>query len=185
LEKWYSVARPATNEVILMATRAFGNPGRGIASAGLARDSLATRAARGVEARELFRRAAAAALFAAMAAGSVALWAAVPVGVLWLVSQLSASLTPSAGIVVAVAVAIPAAVVLGAQVLVRVERAYMRVTDTAPSASRVHGWRRSLSDSSASGPATVLEKMMLASVLLALVAFVVWFFAFAGSSLPT
>ena len=168
-----------------MATRAFGNPGRGIASAGLARDSLATRAARGDEARELFRRAAAAALLAAMAAGSVALWAAVPIGVLWLVSQLSASLTPTPGIVVVVAVAIPAAVLLGAQALVRVERAYMRVTDTAPGASRVHGWRRSLSDSSVSGPATVLEKMMLASALLALAALVVWFFSFAGSSLPT
>ena len=46
------------------------------------------------------------------------------------------------------------------------------------------GWRRSVSDLPSSPPATVLEKIMVANVLLALIALIVWFFGFAGSSLP-
>jgi hypothetical protein len=37
---------------------------------------------------------------------------------------------------------------------------------------------------SSSPPATVLEKIMVANVLLALIGLSVWFFGFAGSSLP-
>jgi hypothetical protein len=168
-----------------MATRAFSSNGRDIADAGIATETLAARAACGLEVQKTARGAASAGLLAALAAGSVALWTAVPAGVLWLVSRLNASSgTMTAGTSLAVAFAIPAAIVLAAQGLVRVERVYVRVTGATASAPRVHGWRRSLSDSGASAPATVLERMMAVSVLLALVGFVIWFFAFAGSSLP-
>ena len=56
----------------------------------------------------------------------------------------------------------------------------MRMTGTTATARVVPGWRRSLSDSDALGPASVLEKLMVASVLLALVALATWFVAFAG-----
>jgi hypothetical protein len=106
--------------------------------------------------------------------------------VLWLASRLTVSAgTPSAGILLAIAAGIPTAMVLSAQALVRVERLYTRMTG-APARPRVApGWRRSLSDSSAPGPASALEKMMVASVMLAAIALATWFFAFAGSSLPT
>jgi hypothetical protein len=58
------------------------------------------------------------------------------------------------------------------------------VTGDAPPARGVPGWRRSLKDSDTLGPANVLEKLMVASVLPALAALATWFFAFAGSSLP-
>jgi hypothetical protein len=48
----------------------------------------------------------------------------------------------------------------------------------------VSGWRRSLSDADALSAASVLEKLMVGSVLLAVAALATWFFAFAGSSLP-
>jgi hypothetical protein len=121
-----------------------------------------------------------------MAAGSVALWTLVPAGVLWLASLLTATAgAPSAGILLAIAVAIPAAMVLSARALVRLERVYSRITGAAATTPVVPGWRRSLSDSRALGPASVLEKLMVGSVLLAVIALTTWFFAFAGSSLPT
>jgi hypothetical protein len=125
-------------------------------------------------------------LLAAMAAGSVALWTLLPAGVLWLASRLTTTAgTPSTGILLAIAVAVPTAMVLSARALVRLERVYTRITGAAARAPVVPGWRRSLSDSSALGPASALEKMMVASVLLAVIALATWFFAFAGSSLPT
>jgi hypothetical protein len=121
-----------------------------------------------------------------MAAGSVALWTLVPAGVLWLASRMTTTAgTPSAGILLAIAVAIPTAMVLSARALVRLERVHTRITGAAARTPLVPGWRRSLSDSSALGPSSVLEKMMVASVLLAVIALATWFFAFAGSSLPT
>jgi hypothetical protein len=120
-----------------------------------------------------------------MAAGSLALWTIVPAGVLWLVSRLGASSgAVSAGIFPLVVLGITVAVLLGAQALLRLERVYTRLTGATSSARVVPGWRRSLSDSNALAPVSVLEKMMVASVLLAVVALVIWFFAFAGPSLP-
>jgi hypothetical protein len=121
-----------------------------------------------------------------MAAGSVALWTLVPAGVLWLASRLTASAgTPSGGILLAIAAGIPTAMVLSAQALVRVEGVYARMTGAPTKPRVVPGWRRSLRDSNALGPASALEKMMAASVVLAVIALATWFLAFAGSSLPT
>jgi hypothetical protein len=164
-----------------MAASAISSTGRGIAHAGLPRRARAAGAAHGVDARA----AKAASLLVAMALGCLALWTAVPAGVLWLCSRLSGSSNSlTAGVVLAVALGVPGAMVLGTQALVRVERVYERVTGSARGARPVHGWRRSLSDSPGAGPASALEKMMAASVLVCLVCFVTWFFAFAGSSLP-
>src|SRR5689334_23184036 len=146
-----------------MAASAISSTGRGIAQAGLPRRTRAAGAARGIDART----AEAVGLLAAMALGCLALWTAVPAGVLWLCSRLSGSANSlTAGVVFAVALGVPAAMVLGTQALVRVERVYMRVSGGPSYVARpVHGWRRSLSDSGELGPATVLEKMMAASVL--------------------
>ena len=164
-----------------MAAQAFTDTARGVAYRGPATGARATRAVRGLKVRQASRQAAIAALGATMALGSVALWTVVPAGVLWLVSRLSAASGQlTLGVCVAVAVGIPTAIALGGQALVRVERVYMRMTGTTATARVAPGWRRSLSDSDALGPASVLEKMMVASVLLALVALATWFFAFAG-----
>jgi hypothetical protein len=168
-----------------MSARSFTHTATGVGYPAPRARTHARLIPRGVEARKIAQRAAGAALLGAMAAGSLALWTIVPAGVLWLVSRLGASSgAMSAGIFLAVALEITAAVALGAQALLRLERVYMRLTSATPSARVVPGWRRSLSDSNALAPASVLEKMMVASVLLAVVALVIWFFAFAGSSGP-
>ena len=164
-----------------MAAQAFTDTARGVAYPGLATGAQATRALRGLKVRRIARQAAIVGLGATMAVGSVALWTAVPAGVLWLVSRLSASSGQlSLGICLVVAVGIPTAIALGGQALVRVERVYMRMTGATATAGIESGWRRSISDSDALGPASVLEKLLVASVLLALVALATWFFAFAG-----
>jgi hypothetical protein len=70
------------------------------------------------------------------------------------------------------------------KLLAHVDRLHMRLTGTTPQARVLPTWRRSLGDSS-SVPVTVLDTIMVASVLVAGVAMAVWFFAFAGSSLLT
>ena len=169
-----------------MAAPAFPHPARGVAYPGLETAPRTTRAQGAAELRKIARRAATTGLLAAMAAGSIALWTLVPAGVLWLASRLTATAgPPSTGILLAIAVGVPTAMVLSAGALVRIERLYSRMTGAAASTPAVPGWRRSLSDSNALGPASVLEKMIVASVMLAVIALATWFFAFAGSSLPT
>jgi hypothetical protein len=168
-----------------MEASAFTDTARGVAYPGLATGAQARRALRALELRRAARKAAVAGLLVAMACGSVALWTAVPVAVLWVISQLSASSGQlSLGICLAVAVGVPAVITLGAQGLARLEHVYARMTGASARPRVVPGWRRSLSDSDALGPASVLETLMVVSVLLALVSLATWF-AFAGSSLPS
>jgi hypothetical protein len=131
------------------------------------------------------RSIAAAALVALMAVGSVAMWTVIPIAGLWVASQLSDSYTQM-GIVSLLAAAggIPAAMAFAGKLLARVERLHMRLTGTAPQARIAPTERRSLGDSR-SVRLTVLDRIMVASVLVAVIAMAVWFFAFAGSSLPT
>jgi hypothetical protein len=124
------------------------------------------------------------ALAALMAVGSVAMWTVIPIAGLWVASRLSDSYAQM-GIapLLAAAVGIPAAMAFAAKLLARVERLHMRLTGTAPQARIMPASRRSLGDSR-SVRLTVLDRIMVASVLASMVAMAVWFFAFAGSSLP-
>jgi hypothetical protein len=121
-----------------------------------------------------------------MVAGSVGIWTLLPLGGLWLASQLSDSsgqltLAP----LLVVAVGIPAVMALAAKALARLELTYARATGRRiPRVRVVPGWRRSIGDSSSLPPASLLEKLMVANVLLAGGSLVAWFFVFAGSSLP-
>jgi len=126
-----------------------------------------------------------AALITLMAVGSVAVWTVIPIAGLWVASQLSDSSVQMGVVPLLVAAGgIPAAMAFAVALLARVERLHMRVTRTAPAARGVPAWRRSLGDSR-SVQLTVLDRIMVASVLVAMIAMGVWFFAFAGSSLPT
>jgi len=151
----------------------------------LARERLASRRARAGAVPGLARMVAPTGLIVLMAVGSVVVWTAIPVAGIWLVSQLSDSYVQlPAGPTLAAAVGIPAAMALGVKLLAWLERVYLRVTGQPTPGVVVPAWRRSVSDSPSSSPATVLEKIMVANVLVALIALIVWFFGFAGSSLP-
>src|SRR3954454_12868873 len=132
------------------------------------------------------RRLVGALLILAMAVGSVLLWIGIPVGWLYLVSQLVDSSQPSMGPYVLVLVGIPATMIVMGKLLAALDRTYGRVTGTAPQARVQAPWHRSMRGERGSTRArSVLDVVMVCSVALAVVCFAVWFFLFAGSSLPT
>jgi hypothetical protein len=132
------------------------------------------------------RRLAAAGLIALMAIGSILLWLGIPVGWLYLASRLVESSQPSMGPYVLVLVGIPASMVIVGKLLSTLNRAYGELTGTTPKMRMRNPWLRSMRGERDTGrPTTILEVVMVWSVSLALLCFAVWFFVFAGSSLPT
>jgi hypothetical protein len=136
--------------------------------------------------RSVSRRLTAALLILLMAVGSIALWLAIPVGWIYLASKLVKSSQPSMGPYVLVLVGIPVSMVIVGKLLSALNRVYGEITGTAPEIRVRPPWHRSMRDERDAGtPRTVLDVVMITSVALALLCFAVWFFAFAGSSLPT
>ena len=135
---------------------------------------------------DIGRRALAAMLIVVMAIGSILLWLGIPVGWLYLVSRLVKSSQPSMGPYVLVLVGIPASMVVVGKLLSKLNRAYGELTGTTPTVRMRNPWLRSMRGERDTGrPTTILEVVMVWSVSLALLCFGIWFFVFAGSSLPT
>jgi hypothetical protein len=136
--------------------------------------------------RTVSRRVAAAVLILLMAAGSIGLWLVIPVGWIYLASKLVDSSQPTMGPYLLVLVGIPVSMVVVGKLLSRLNRVYGDVTGTTPQVRVRMPWHRSMrGERDGAAPRTVLDVVMVASVALALFCFAVWFFLFAGSSLPT
>jgi hypothetical protein len=125
-------------------------------------------------------------LIALMAVGSVLLWLGIPVGWLYLVSRLVSSSQPSMGPYVLVLVGIPVSMIVVGKALSKLNRYYGEITGTTPTVRMRNPWMKSMrGERENSRPRTVLDVVMVWSVSLALLCFGIWFFVFAGSSLPT
>jgi hypothetical protein len=125
-------------------------------------------------------------LIALMAIGSILLWLGIPVGWLYLVSRLVSSSEPSMGPYVLVLVGIPVSMIVVGKALSKLNRVYGEITGTTPTVRMRNPWMKSMRGERDSGrPRTVLDVVMVWSVALALLCFGIWFFVFAGSSLPT
>jgi hypothetical protein len=136
--------------------------------------------------RTASRQIAGALLILLMAVGSIALWLAIPVGWIYLASKLVSSSQPTMGPYVLVLVGIPVSMVVVGKLLATLNRVYGEVTGTAPQVRVRMPWHRSMrGERDGAHPRTVLDVVMVASVSLALICFGIWFFLFAGSSLPT
>lgn len=131
------------------------------------------------------RRPGAIAMLALMAIGSIAMWLGAPIGWIFVASRLQHGTQPSLGPYVLVIVAVPATMVVIARGLGALNRRYTRYIG-ADTDTRVRlPWMRSMRDArDVHAPRTVLDVMMVGSVTIALLCMAVWFFAFAGSSLP-
>ncbi len=128
----------------------------------------------------------AALLILLMAIGSVVLWIGVPLGWIWLASNIVDSSEPSLTPYVMVLVGIPLTMVVVGKGLSQLNRVYGEVTGTTPTVRVVLPWQRSLRDDRDAGhPRTVLDVVMVCSVTVALVLFALWVFLLAGSSIPT
>jgi hypothetical protein len=124
-------------------------------------------------------------VFLAMLLAAFALWTVIPLTWVYVASQVSKTQFPSGGPYALVAVGILVSVLVDAWLIGRLNGLYIRITGTNRLAPIRPTWLRSMRDSGpASASVTVVEAVMMASVLLAAVALTVWFFALAGSPIP-
>ncbi len=122
-------------------------------------------------------------IVAAMAVGSIAMWLVNPFVWIWIVSRLQQSNDqPGLGPYGLMLIGITATAIATAKGLASLNRLYGRVTGTTPTVRVVVPWRRSLrdgrhggGDSDAGRPVTVLDVVMVISVLLGLIAFATWY----------
>jgi hypothetical protein len=119
-----------------------------------------------------------------MAVGSVVMWLGVPLGLIYLASKLAGTRNPSLGPYLLVLVGLPIGMALVGKALGWLNRVHIRITGAETDEYRP-GWTRSVrGEQTVSRRAGVLDRVMIVSVAVAAVAFAVWFFGFAGSSLP-
>jgi hypothetical protein len=128
---------------------------------------------------------AAIALVALMALGSVVMWLGVPLGLVYVASKLADTPNPSMGPYLLVILGLPVGMAVVGKGLGALNRAHVRLTGAETDEYRP-GWTRSMrGERRVDRRNGVLDKVMIVSVAIAGIAFAVWFFGFAGSSLPT
>ena len=124
-------------------------------------------------------------LVALMAIGSVLMWIGVPVGLVYLASRLADSPTPSMGPYVLILIGLPVGRVAVGKVLGALDRYHGRVTGLDDGRPMQAAWLKSMrGERERKRRRSVLDSVMMISVAVAMLAAAVWFFGFAGSSLP-
>ena len=130
--------------------------------------------------------AAAAVVVAVMILGAFSMWTVIPFGWIWIGSKISTTQQPSGGPYMVVFVGIVCSIVGMAWVLSWLNRLYVRITGSHKLPTHyLPAWRKSLSDERESPHGmSLLEAVILFSVVLAGLAMAAWFFVIAGSPLP-
>jgi hypothetical protein len=124
-------------------------------------------------------------LLALMAIGSVVMWIGVPVALIYAASRLADSPNPSMGPYVLILVGLPLGMRAVGKLLGALDRYHGRVTGLDDGKPQQAAWMKSMrGDRERKRRRSVLDSVMIISVGVALLLFGVWFFAFAGSSLP-
>jgi hypothetical protein len=121
-------------------------------------------------------------VFFGMLLTALALWTAIPVGWLYIGSKVSETQFPAEGPYAIVAVGIIVSIVVDAWLIGFLNGVYMRITGTNRLSPMRPSWLKSARDSSTlPGGTTVVEAVLMGSVMLAVLTFVCWFFLLAGS----
>jgi hypothetical protein len=131
------------------------------------------------------RALAASLVFLAMLLAAFALWTAIPLSWVYIASKLSETQFPSGGPYAVVAIGIIVSILFVAWLIGRLNELYVRITGTNRLAPIRPAWLKSMRDTG--GPqnsVTVVEAVLMSSVMLAALALTVWFFLLAGSPLP-
>jgi hypothetical protein len=124
-------------------------------------------------------------VFVAMLLAALSIWTAIPLSWIYIASKVSHTQFPSSGPYFVVAAGIVVSVLLIAWVIGRLNRLYIQITGTNRLAPMRPTWLKSMRDTSpATGTTTVVEAVLMGSVMLALVVLTVWFFLLAGSPIP-
>jgi hypothetical protein len=120
-----------------------------------------------------------------MIVAALSMWTVIPLGWVWIGSRLSNTQDPAGGPYMVVLVGIVVSILVISWLLGRLNRIYVHLTGTNTVAPIRAPWLKSMRDSEAPRAyPTVLETVIVVSVILALLAMTVWFFVAAGSPLP-
>jgi hypothetical protein len=124
-------------------------------------------------------------IFVAMLLAAFSLWTAIPLSWIYIASKLSQTQFPAGGPYAVVAVGIVSSVLIVAWLIGRLNNLYIRLTGTNRLAPIRPGWLKSMRDTApVSNSVTVVEAVLMGSVMLAGLALTVWFFLLAGSPIP-
>ena len=135
--------------------------------------------------RNFGRNAAATVVFFAMLLAAFSLWTLIPLGWVYIASKVAHSQFPSIGPYMLVVVGIIVTVLVDAWLIGRLNDIYVRVTGSNRLVATRPGWLKSMRDAAPiQNSVTVVEAVMMSSVMLAAVALITWFFLLAGSPLP-
>jgi hypothetical protein len=124
-------------------------------------------------------------VFLAMLVAAFALWTAIPLTWIYIASKVSHTQFPSGGPYAVVAVGILVSVLVVAWLIGRLNDLYIRITGTNRLTPIRPAWLKSMRDTgSTQSNVTVVEAVLMGSVMLAALALTVWFFLLAGSPIP-
>jgi hypothetical protein len=124
-------------------------------------------------------------VFLAMLLAAFALWTAIPLSWVYIASKLSHTQFPSGGPYAVVAIGIIVSILVTAWLIGRLNDLYIRITGTNRLTPIRPAWLKSMRDTgSTQSNVTVVEAVLMSSVMLAAVALTVWFFLLAGSPIP-
>lgn len=124
-------------------------------------------------------------VFIAMLLAAFALWTAIPLSWIYIASKVSHTQFPASGPYAVVAVGIVLSVLIVAWLIGRLNNLYIRITGTNRLAPMRPTWLKSMRDTRPiKSDVTVVEAVLMGSVMLAAVALTAWFFLLAGSPLP-
>jgi small-conductance mechanosensitive channel len=124
-------------------------------------------------------------VFLAMLLAAFSLWTAIPLSWVYIASKVSHTQFPSGGPYAVVAIGIVASVLIVAWLIGRLNNLYIRITGTNRLQPIRPTWLKSMRDTgSAQGSVTVVEAVLMSSVMLAALALTIWFFLAAGSPIP-
>ena len=124
-------------------------------------------------------------VFLAMLLAAFSLWTAIPLSWVYIGSKLSQTQFPAGGPYAVVVVGLLATVLVVAWLIGRLNNLYIRLTGTNRLAPIRPTWLKSMRDTSpVTGSVTVVEAVLMTSVMLAALALTAWFFLLAGSPIP-
>jgi hypothetical protein len=124
-------------------------------------------------------------IFVAMLFAALSLWTALPLTWLYIGSKVSHTQFPAETPYAVVIVGLIASIVIVAWLISRLNRLYVEITGTNRLAPMRPSWMRSMRDTAPpTGTTTVVEAVLMGSVLLAALALSIWFFLLAGSPIP-
>ena len=124
-------------------------------------------------------------IFVAMLLAALSIWTAIPLSWVYIGSKVSETQFPSGGPYAVVGVGTIVSILLIAWLIGRLNSLYIQITGTNRLSPMRPAWLKSMRDTSPQvGSTTVVEAVLMGSVVLAAIALTIWFFFLAGSPIP-